>query len=51
MTHPTLEAGKYAAYVWPAYGLSALTFVWMLVDSLARARRWKARADERKRRP
>jgi heme exporter protein D len=51
MNLPSLEAGKYAAYVWPAYGVSALALIWMLVDSLVRARRWKARADARKRRP
>jgi heme exporter protein D len=44
MSLPSLEAGKYAAYVWPAYGLSGLALVWMLVDSVLRARRWKARA-------
>ena len=51
MSPPTLEAGKYALYVWPAYALSALALVWMLLDTLVRARRWKARADARKRRP
>ncbi len=31
--------GKYAAYVWPAYGVSALVFIWMIASSLGRARR------------
>jgi heme exporter protein D len=40
-----LSAGKYAAYVWPAYGVSALGMVWMIVDSLARARHWRREAE------
>ena len=51
MSPPTLEAGKYAAYVWPAYGASALALAWMVANTLIRARRWKARAEQRKRRP
>ena len=35
------DAGKYAAYVWPAFAVTALAFGWMIADSLARARRWK----------
>ncbi|MHB8287437.1 MAG: heme exporter protein CcmD [Caulobacteraceae bacterium] len=42
---PNLELGKYAVYVWPAYGLSALTIVAMLVQSLVRARRWRLAAE------
>ena len=34
-------AGKYAAFIWPAYGVSAVGFVWMIADTLARARRWR----------
>ena len=41
------NAGKYALFVWPAYGLTALVFVVMVVDLLARARRWR-RAVERR---
>ncbi len=37
-------AGKYAAFIWPAYGACALVFAWMTVDSLSRARYWRARA-------
>jgi heme exporter protein D len=40
-----LSAGKYAAYVWPAYGASAIGFAWMIIDTLARARRWKRKAE------
>lgn len=44
MTIPNLEVGRYAAYIWPAYGVSAAALLWMLADSLWRARRWKTRA-------
>ncbi len=37
-------AGKYAVFVWPAYGLTALVLVAMTVDSLVRARRWRKAA-------
>ena len=43
---PDFDAGKYAVYVWPAFGVSALVVGWMIADSLARARRWKRRVDE-----
>ncbi len=42
---PNLELGKYAVYVWPAYGLSALVILAMLVQSLMRARRWRIAAE------
>jgi heme exporter protein D len=35
------DAGKYAAFVWPAYGLTALVFVGLIADTLVRARRWR----------
>ncbi len=35
------DAGKYALFVWPAYALTALVFVGLIADSLARARRWR----------
>jgi heme exporter protein D len=40
------DAGKYALFVWPAYGVTALTFVVLIADSVLRARRWR-RAVER----
>lgn len=40
-----LEAGKYAAYLWPAYGVSALAIGALIVESLAAARRWRRRAE------
>jgi heme exporter protein D len=36
----------YAAYIWPAYGLTALVFVILIASSLAHARRWRRRAEE-----
>jgi heme exporter protein D len=41
------DAGKYAAFVWPAFAVTALAFAWMIADSLARARRWKREAEAR----
>jgi heme exporter protein D len=38
---------KYAVFVWPAYGVSALVFLWMVADTLIRARRWRDRAERR----
>lgn len=41
------DAGKYAAFVWPAFAITALVFAGMIADSLARARRWKRQAEQR----
>ena len=41
---PDFDASPYAAFVWPAYAVTALAFVWIVADSLIRARRWKDRA-------
>jgi heme exporter protein D len=40
-----LHAGRYAAFIWPAYGVSAAAFAWMIIDTLARARRWRRRVE------
>ena len=40
-----LPAHDYAAYIWPAYGLSAGMFLLMSVAAIAHARHWKRRAD------
>jgi heme exporter protein D len=40
-----LSAGRYGVFVWPAYGVTALGFVWMIIDTLARARRWRREAN------
>lgn len=42
---PDLDAGKYAAYIWPAYILTVLFFVWITAISLYGARRWKREAE------
>ena len=36
---------KYAAYIWPAYAVTAATFAWMVIDTLLRARRWRRKAE------
>jgi heme exporter protein D len=41
------NAGKYAAFVWPAYGLTVLVFTVLIADSLARARRWRRAVEQR----
>ena len=38
-------ADKYAAFIWPAYGITALVFAWMVIDTLWRAARWRRRAE------
>jgi heme exporter protein D len=40
-----LETGKYAFFVWTAYGLTAVVFIALIASSLAHARRWRARAE------
>ena len=40
-------AGHYAAYVIPAWGLSALVLATMTIDSLMRASRWRRAAEAR----
>jgi heme exporter protein D len=40
-----LSAGRYGAFVWPAYGATALGFAWMIIDTLVRARRWRRKAE------
>jgi heme exporter protein D len=42
---PDLHVGKYAAYIWPAYGVTALVFLILVVSSLEHARRWRRRAE------
>ena len=39
--HLDFDAGKYAVYMWPAFGITAIAFAWMIIDSLVQARRWK----------
>lgn len=35
------NAGKYAGYVWPAYGITAAVLGLAITETLARARRWR----------
>ena len=37
---------RYAAFVWPAYGITALVFAWMVLSAILRARRWRRRVDQ-----
>jgi heme exporter protein D len=37
-----LEMGGYAAFVWPAYGVTALVLLLLLADSMIRLRRRQA---------
>jgi len=38
-------AGKYAAFVWPAYAITAVVFAGMIAEATARARRWRREAE------
>jgi heme exporter protein D len=38
--------GGYGAFVWPAYGVTALVMIWLLVASLARLRRLERKLSE-----
>jgi heme exporter protein D len=37
-----LDMGRYAAFVWPAWGLSALVLAALAARALVAARRWSA---------
>ena len=41
------NAGKYAAFVWPAYALSVIVIGALVADTLARARRWRRAVEAR----
>lgn len=41
-----LDPGPYAAFIWPAYGLTILFFVGMISASLSHARRWRKKAED-----
>ena len=41
------DAGNYALFVWPAYGLTVLVFTVLIADSVARARRWRRAVEQR----
>jgi heme exporter protein D len=42
---PDLSFGKYAAYIWPAYIITALVFGFLIIGALRHAARWKRRAE------
>ena len=46
-----LDAGAYAAFVWPAYAVSAAVIGALALDSWLRARRWRREAEKTKDRP
>jgi heme exporter protein D len=46
---PDFSTGKYAAFIWPAYAVTAAVFAGLVWSSLAHARRWKKRAQEERR--
>jgi heme exporter protein D len=41
-----LFTGKYAAFIGPAFAITAVTFAAMIASSLAHARRWRRRYEE-----
>jgi heme exporter protein D len=42
--------GKYAAFILPAFAITAVVFAAMIVSALAHARRWRRRYEELSRR-
>ena len=46
-----LDMGAYAAFVWPAWGISALFLAGLTVRSILNARRWKRELDRLEPRP
>ena len=40
------NAGKYAVFVWPAYAITAVVFLVLIADTLARAGRWRRAAED-----
>ena len=51
MSGPNLEVGRYAVFIWPAYGVSALVLAGLAVDSCLRAARWRKAAEARRPEP
>jgi heme exporter protein D len=43
------DAGRYAVFVWPAYAVTALVFLVLILDTLLRARRWRRAAEAARR--
>lgn len=36
------DMGKYAAFVWPAFGITAVVFIALAARAVIESRRWKA---------
>jgi heme exporter protein CcmD len=47
MSALALAAGKYGAFIWPAYGFSLLVFAWMILDTVRRASQFRRQAENR----
>ncbi len=47
---PPEPPSDYAAFIWPAYIITAAVFAGLIWSALAHARRWKRRYEERARR-
>jgi heme exporter protein D len=41
----TFDYGKYALFIWPAFALTGAVLVWMVADTLSRARYWRRRVE------
>jgi len=39
------EAGKYALYLWPAYGLSAVVIAALIAEAVLKARYWSRKTE------
>ena len=46
-----MELGRYAIYILPAYGISAVVLVALVIETLLRARRWRRAAEEGRKGP
>lgn len=44
---PNFDLGKYAAYIVPAYLISAAVIAGLVADTVLRARRWKREVERR----
>ena len=40
-----IDMGRYGAFVWPAYGISALVLLGFVADTLVRSASWRRRAE------
>ena len=41
----TIDMGRYGAFVWPAYAVSALVLAGLVAETLLRSARWRRRAE------